>query len=302
MFEGLTTALVTPFESDGHVDLEIWSHLIQKQMVAGTDFCVVAGSTGEGATLSRDEWRLLIVESLKITGGSMGIIANCGTSSTAESCERAREAERLGAQGLLVACPPYNKAPQRGLVAHFEAVARASSLPLMVYNIPGRSAVNLNPETLAHLWKQESIVALKESSGQLDQALIILRDLPPTKTFLSGDDAWTLPLMALGASGVVSVFSNLFPALLKKLCTLMTDVKLEEARHLHQELMELMPLLFLESNPIVVKWALSFLTKKDMPLRLPLVDCDSKFHGLLMGPLERLAQRERDVLRERKVL
>lgn len=299
MFEGLTTALITPFRDDGSLDRDLWQHLLQKQLVAGTDACIVAGSTGEGATLTRDEWTQLLRDAVATAKGAMRIIANASSSSTAEACDRARQAATLGAEGLLISCPPYNKAPQRGLVAHFDEIARATSLPIMLYNIPGRAAVNLSPETLVQIWKNDRIVAIKESSGQLDQALVMLRDLPAGKVFLSGDDAWTLPLMSLGAKGVVSVFSNLFPALLKRLVNLVNEEKLSEARALHHELMQVMPLLFVESNPIPVKWALSFLMKKTFSLRLPLVALDSKYHALLMGPLETLAQRERETLKKR---
>ena len=268
MFEGLSVALVTPFR-DGALDEPAIGALVDHVVRGGTDVLVVAGSTGEAPALTRDERRRLYAMVKSANGGRARLVAGTGTNVTRESLELTQEAKAAGYDGAMLVVPYYNKPTPNGLVAHFGAVARAVDLPLIVYNVPGRTGTNLLPETLARLAPIENIVAVKEASGSLDQVSAIRArcDL----TVLSGDDSLTLPMLALGARGVVSVVGNGAPRPLRDLLTAFSEGRLLDAERIHLKLLPLMRALFLESNPGPVKSLLADLGLIVNELRLPLV-------------------------------
>ncbi len=270
-FQGCLTALVTPFGRDGRLDPVALRRLAQLQLAGGVSGLVPCGSTGEAATLSHDEYRRSIDVCLEVSQGRVPVVAGVGTNATWKAVEMVREAESLGADAVLVLAPYYNKPTQEGLFQHFTAVARGCRLPVVVYNIPGRTAVNILPKTLARMAKAcPNVVAVKEASGSLDQVSEILRLLPAPFSVLSGDDSLTLPMMAAGAAGVVSVVSNVAPKKTSQLCRHALSGDFAKARALHLELFPLIKALFSETNPIPVKAALEMLGVCGGAPRLPL--------------------------------
>jgi 4-hydroxy-tetrahydrodipicolinate synthase len=268
MFEGLSVALVTPFK-DGALDEAATERLVDFVVKGGTDVLVVAGSTGEAANLSREERRRLYDAVKRANGGRAQLIAGTGTNSTKDSIELTEEARAQGFDGAMIVVPYYNKPTPPGQIAHFNAIARAVDIPLLVYNVPSRTGTNLLPETVARLAETPNIVALKEASGSLDQVSAIRArcDL----TILSGDDSLTLPMLAVGARGVVSVLGNVAPRPLKDLLSAFDEGRLLDAQRLHVKLLPLMRALFLESNPGPVKSLLADMGIAANELRLPLV-------------------------------
>jgi 4-hydroxy-tetrahydrodipicolinate synthase len=272
MFNGLYVALVTPFKSDGALDEDKLRELVAWHIAAGTDGLVPCGSTGESATL-RGEERVRALRAVAAEArGRIRIVAGAGTNSTAETIENLRALEPLGVDGALVITPYYNKPTQDGLTAHFRAAAQASPVPLVLYNVPSRTGVNLLPETLARLAEAEPrIVGIKESSGSLEQASWILRLCGERITLLCGEDALTYPMLCLGASGVISVAGNLVPREMLDLIAAQRRGDVKEARRLHLHLLPLIDALFLETNPTPVKEAMNLLGRRVGPPRLPLV-------------------------------
>jgi 4-hydroxy-tetrahydrodipicolinate synthase len=268
MFEGLTVAMVTPFR-DGGIDLEATAQLIDFLIEGGAEGLVVSGSTGEAATCSVDERRTLWRFTRERVRSRVPVIAGTGTNNTAESVMLTRMAEELGLDGAMVVTPYYNKPTPRGQVAHFSAVAKSTKLPLVLYNVPGRTATNTLPETLEKVQDLPNVVAVKEASGSLDQASAVRART--RLTLLSGDDSLTLPMIAVGASGVVSVAGNVAPAEMRALCDHARAGRMEQAREVHQRLLPLFKALFLESNPGPVKCLLSAMGLIENELRLPLV-------------------------------
>ena len=269
--EGSYVALVTPFDRHGHLDEDAYRHLIHLQLKGGTRGLVPCGSTGEAATLLQEEYRRAITVACDESRGEVPVIAGVGTNATWKAVESAREAESLGADALLVLTPYYNKPSQEGIYQHFRAVSRESRLPLVVYNIPSRTGVNIMPKTIARLAKDcPTVVAVKEASGSLDQVSEILSLTPPAFTVLSGDDSLTLPMMSVGARGVVSVVANLAPRETQALCAAFLKGNLKKARALHRKLFPLIKSLFLETNPIPVKAALAMMGACRPEPRLPL--------------------------------
>ncbi len=268
MFEGLSVALVTPFR-DGALDEPAVGALVEHVVRGGTDVLVVAGSTGEAPALTRDERRRLYAMVKSANAGRARLVAGTGTNVTRDSIELTQEAKAAGYDGAMLVVPYYNKPTPAGLIAHFSTVARAVDLPLIVYNVPGRTGTNLLPETLARLAPIENIVAVKEASGSLDQVSAIRArcDL----TVLSGDDSLTLPMLALGARGIVSVVRNVAPRPFRDLLTAFAEGRLLDAERLHLKLLPLMRALFIESNPGPVKSLLADLGIIVNELRLPLV-------------------------------
>ncbi|MBC8293510.1 MAG: 4-hydroxy-tetrahydrodipicolinate synthase [Proteobacteria bacterium] len=269
MFEGTWTALVTPF-SDGEVNAEALARLVNLQAEAGVDGVVPCGSTGESATLSHDEHERVISAVIEAADGRLKVLAGTGSNSTAESVKLTRFARSAGADGALLISPYYNKPTQAGHVVHYRAVAEAADLPLVVYNIPGRTGVNLLPETLAELAAIPGIVALKDAAGSMDQAMRTMQLAGDDLTVLSGDDSLTLPLMALGAGGVIAVVSNLLPTRMKALVDAAAAGQMENARNIHRELLPLMQAMSLETNPIPVKTAMQLAGRCSAEMRLPL--------------------------------
>jgi len=268
---GCGTALVTPFQHDGSVDVEALRRLVRFQLQEGIHFLVPCGTTGETPTLEHGEYLDVIRGVLDGVKGRVPVIAGVTGNSTAKVVQMAQEVTTLGVQGILSAAPYYNKPTQEGIFRHFEAIAEAVDLPIILYNVPGRTSSNIEPPTVARLAKIPNIVGIKEASGSIIQQMDVLAQVPPDFRVLSGDDAFTLPLMALGGAGIISVASNEIPAPMSRLAQLMLDGRVDEARKLHFQLLPLMEANFIESNPIPVKAALAMMGLIEEVYRLPLV-------------------------------
>jgi 4-hydroxy-tetrahydrodipicolinate synthase len=270
---GCGTALVTPFTATGEVDEARFRALLERQIAGGVRLLVPCGTTGEGATLDAPEHERLITLAVEVAGRRARVIAGVGSNATSVTIERARAARGAGADAILVVAPYYNKPTQAGLVAHFRAVAEAvEDLPVVLYNVPGRTASNITAATTLTLaGERANIVGTKEASGDLSQIMAILRERPANFCVLSGDDAMTLPLIALGADGVVSVVANEVPDAMARLTDLALRGDWAAARTLHYRLLPLMEANFIESNPGPVKAALAALGLLEEHVRLPLV-------------------------------
>lgn len=295
LFRGTGTALSTPFHADGSIDFESFGRLIDTQIEAGIEALVPCGSTGESATMSHDE-KLKVIGFTIERAGRHGdrrpkVIAGTGSNVGATTVELSREVRDLGADGLLLVSPYYNKPSQRGIIAHFGAVAEAvPDLPLILYNVPARTGSNMTAETTLELARRHgNIVGIKEASGDLDQCSAIMRDAPEGFSLYSGEDSLTLPLIAMGASGVIAVVSNEVPKKFGDMVRLALAGTMAEARTLHMELFELMRLNFIESNPVPVKEALFMMgIFSGMNFRLPLVGLADEHRERLRAGLVRL--------------
>lgn len=268
MFDGLTVAMVTPFRG-GAVDHEATSRLIDFMIEGGVEALVISGSTGEAATCSVEERRSLWRFARERIRGRVPLVAGTGTNSTAESITLTRMAEELGMDGAMIVTPYYNKPTPRGQIAHFTAVAKSTKLPLILYNVPGRTATNTTPETFEQLQDLPNVVAIKEASGSVDQASAVRARC--RFTLLSGDDSLTLPMIAVGATGVISVAGNVAPREMRTLCDLARAGRLPEAEAAHRKLLPIFKALFIESNPGPAKFLLAAMRLIENELRLPLV-------------------------------
>ena len=269
---GCATALVTPFTSDGAIDEAALTRLIEYQLNNGVRLLVPCGTTGESATMTEEEDQRVISRAIELARGRAKVIAGTGSNSTAVAIENSKIAQRLGADAVLVVAPFYNKPTQRGLYAHFRAIAEAVDLPIVIYNVPGRTSCNIAAETTLKLAHEcENIVAVKEASGNLSQIMEILRGRPEGFNVLSGDDAITFALIALGGDGLISVASNQAPELMSRLVDLALAGKWDEARQLHYRLLPLMETNFVESSPGPVKAGLAMMNLIGENYRLPLV-------------------------------
>ncbi|MBN1880421.1 4-hydroxy-tetrahydrodipicolinate synthase [bacterium] len=272
MFEGSITAIVTPFRY-GELDETAFRRLVRHQLNNGTNGILVAGCTGEAATLTGEEVKKLIIwadEEIRHHPKHAFLIAGTGTNSTRQTIEKTLAAQALGVDGVLLITPYYNKPTQEGLYAHYREVAQKCDVPIILYNVPGRTGVRLMPDTVARLSELDNIVAIKDAGGDLDavsQLLVKTNQI----TVLSGDDTLTLPMMALGAQGVISTTSNVDPDRMSRLCEFWHARKLEDARRVHMELFPLCKAMFIETNPMPVKAALSMMGLIENELRLPLV-------------------------------
>lgn len=275
---GCATALVTPFTSTGAVDEKRFTGLVERQVKAGVRILVPCGTTGESATLTEEEDREVIRLTVDAAGGRARVVAGTGSNSTASAIQYSRTARDLGVDAVLVVAPYYNKPTQEGLYAHFQAVAEAvTNLPVILYNVPGRTSSNIAVSTVLRLAEEvDNIVAIKEASANLSQIMEILQRRPQGFRVLSGDDAWTLPLLALGADGIISVISNEAPSLMSRMVDLALTGDWEEARRLHFQLLDLMEVNFIESNPGPVKAALAMMGLIEEYYRLPLVPLQDK--------------------------
>lgn len=269
MFTGSLVAIVTPFRK-GKVDERALSELIEWQIAHGTSGIVPCGTTGESATLSHDEHNRVIELTVEVVRRRVPVVAGTGSNSTDEAIALTKHAKQAGADAALLITPYYNKPTQEGLYRHYRAVAEAVDLPLVLYNIPGRTGVNMLPATIARLSTLPTIVGVKEGSGSVQQASDLVQMCGDRLTVLAGDDALTLPMMAVGGKGVITVTANITPAEMAGLVKAFTDGKIEEARRLHFKLSPLFAALFFETNPIPVKEALGLMGKIDPELRLPL--------------------------------
>lgn len=285
---GCGTALVTPFQPEGALDEAALRRLIRRQLKAGIDFLVPCGTTGESPVLAPEEHARVVELTLEEARGQVPVIAGAGGNNTRRVCEQARQMERLGADGILSVSPYYNKPTQEGLFQHYRAVAEATALPVVVYNVPGRTGSNIEPATLIRLAEIPNILGVKEASGDIAQISEILRMLAPRFRVVSGDDAITLPVMALGACGVISVAANVAPQPMTELVSLAGQGDFHAARRLHFLLLPLMRTLFIESSPIPVKAALAALGLIHPIYRLPLVPMRPETHARLMQVLEDL--------------
>jgi len=275
---GCATALVTPFKPDGTIDEERMRALVDRQITGGVRLLVPCGTTGESATMTEAEDRRVIGLTIEVARGRARVIAGAGSNSTASAIEYSQRACDLGADAVLQVAPWYNKPTQEGLYAHFRAIAEAiPELPIMLYNVPGRTSSNITAQTVLRLAQDcENVVAVKEASGNLTQIMEILRARPEDFCVLSGDDAVTLPLIALGAEGIVSVASNEIPDLMSRMTDLALARKWDEARELHYRLLPLMEVNFIESSPGPVKAAMAMMGLLEENFRLPLVPIQEK--------------------------
>lgn len=275
-FSGLSVAAITPFNSDFSIDKEAYVNHLNYLLDGGVDHLVICGTTGESPTFSDDEYAYLIETAVKVAAGRGSVIAGAGSNDTEKTLRRSQMAEKLGANGLLLVTPYYNKPGQNALKAHFTAVADAVNIPIMLYNVPGRTAVNMLPETTAELAKHKNIVAVKEASNDMQQILKVMELVPAEFSVLAGDDAMAMPIIACGGHGLVSVIGNEIPALTKNYVQACMDNNLDEARALHFKLQPLMRYNFVESNPVPVKAALAMMGRVKNIVRLPLVPMEAK--------------------------
>ena len=282
-FHGSITALVTPFKK-GKVDEQALVKIVKHQIASGTDGLVPVGTTGESPTLSHDEHHRVIQIVVQAAAGRVPVIAGTGSNSTQEAVSLTKFAKKIGADGALLAAPYYNKPTQEGLYRHYEAVAKSADLPIVLYNIPGRSVVNIAPETVARLAKIPNIVAVKEASGSMDQAshIMSLCDID----ILSGDDSLTLPLLALGGKGVISVLSNLLPGEVSGMVDAFFAGDHAKARKAHLKLFSLCRAMFIETNPIPIKRAMKLLGYCSDELRLPLCSISDPNEKILIKALK----------------
>jgi len=273
MFEGVHTALITPFRRGG-IDEEALRAHVERQIEAGIDGLVPCGSTGESATLSHVEHRQVVEIVIDAVAGRVPVIAGTGSNSTREAIEFTAHARDAGAEGALLLSPYYNKPTQDGIYAHYATIAQETGLPIVVYNVPGRTASNIEPDTLARLARLPGIVAVKEASGDLDQMAHIIAKSPPDFAVLSGDDSLTLPVLSIGGKGVVSTSSNVAPRQVVDLVRSFSSGDVARAQSRHYELLPLFDALFCETNPIPLKAACAVLGWCDGEIRLPLTKID----------------------------
>src|SRR5262245_55611216 len=268
-FAGVGTALVTPFDKSGALDEAALRRLVRRQVEGGVDVLVPCGTTGESATLSADEQARVIALTLEQAGGKVPVLAGAGSNDTRAAVDKAKRAAALGAQGVLSVGPYYNRPNPDGFYGHFAAVADASTVPVVYYNVPGRTGSNIDVKTQLRLAEHANIVGVKEASGSLPQVMELLRDRPAGFEVLSGDDAFTVAFMALGAEGVISVAANQAPARMHALVAACRKGDFSEARRHHHALLRLMNLNFIESNPVPVKAALALMGLCAESYRLP---------------------------------
>jgi len=281
MFSGSMVAIVTPFQADGHFDEERYRQLIEFQLENGTDVIVPCGTTGESATLDFEEHEYVVKVCIDQVKGRVPVIAGTGANNTAEAIHLSKTAKKNGADGLLLVCPYYNKPSQEGIYQHYKKLADEVALPQVLYNVPGRTGINMSADTTARLAEFGNIVAIKEASGSLVQVSEILAKAGDKIDVISGDDFLTFPMMACGAKGVISVSANAIPAQVKAMVQAAQDGDYAAARKLHLELLDFHNAMFIESNPVPVKKTLALMGKCRADVRLPLVDISA-------GSLEKL--------------
>ncbi|WP_144509206.1 4-hydroxy-tetrahydrodipicolinate synthase [Bacillus sp. FJAT-22090] len=268
----ISTAMVTPFQEDGSIDYHATEKLIEHLIATGTESLVVCGTTGESPTLTKEEKLAFIQFVIAKVANRIPVIAGTGSNNTAATIELSQKVEELGVNGLMIVTPYYNKPNQRGLIAHFEAIAKATTLPIVVYNIPGRSVINLEPDSLITLSKIPTIQIAKEASGDLNQMTKILAGTSEDFQVYSGDDALTLPLLALGGSGIISVASHVIGEEMQQMIQAFFAGNHSKAAKIHQTILPVINGLFAHPNPVVVKYALSKVGVDAGALRLPLIE------------------------------
>lgn len=284
LFKGSGVAIVTPFKED-KIHLEEFAALIDWHVEQKTSAIIVIGTTGESPVLSMEEKKLLIRSAVEFSAGRIPIIANTGTNNTAQSIELSLYAQNVGADGLLLVAPYYNKPTQRGLIAHFTAIAHAVNLPIILYNVPSRCGVNIQAETVIELSKVPNIVGVKEASGNLEQIKEIIDKTSEDFAVYSGNDDQIFDVLALGGDGVISVSANLIPHTISELCSLYLRGEFEESQRLSEHLSLLHKVLFIESNPVPIKAAMNVCGHDVGGTRLPLVDLEEEHRIVLMEAL-----------------
>lgn len=285
MFKGSLVALVTPFDQQGHVDDDALKRLIEFHVAEGSDGLVIAGTTGEAATLSREEHIDLVGRAVELVDGRMPVIAGTGSNSTAQTTDLSVAIGKCGVDAYLLVVPYYNKPVQEGMYRHFVAVADAVDKPVILYNVPGRTAADMQAETVARLAKHPNIVGIKEATGDIDRLQDIRDRVDNDFMLYSGDDFTVLPFIAAGGHGVVTVSGNIAPAAMSRLCELAMAGELEKAKELDDSLQPLNSALFIESNPIPVKWALAQMGLIQANMRLPLTEHEAQYHAGMRAAL-----------------
>jgi 4-hydroxy-tetrahydrodipicolinate synthase len=292
-FVGCGTALVTPFRKDLSLDEEAMRRLVRRQIAAGINFLVPCGTTGESPTLSHEEHLRVVAITLEEAKGKVPVLAGAGGYDTRHVIEMVREVERMGAEGILSVTPYYNKPTQEGLYHHFKAIAAATSLPIILYNVPPRTNVNIDPPTVRRLSEIENIIGVKEASGNISQITQVIQQVPEEFLVLSGDDALTLPVVAMGGRGIISVASNVIPAEMVQLAKLCLAVNFAEARAMQRKWLPLLEVNFIETNPTPVKAAMAEMGLLEPVFRLPLVPPRTENLAKIRTVLESLALLER---------
>lgn len=283
MFEGSLVAIVTPFK-DGEVDEDCLRSLVQMHIKEGTSGIVPCGTTGESPTLSPEEHKKVVEIVIDEVKKKVPVIAGTGSNNTAEAIEYTRHAYEAGADGALVITPYYNKPPQEGLYSHFKEIAGEVPIPIVVYNVPGRTGISIEPETVARLSELSNIVAIKEASGKMDQVTKIISLCGIT--VLSGDDSMTMPIMAVGGTGVISVVANIVPSDVRALTAAMKEGNFESAKELHYKLFNLCKVMFIETNPIPIKTAMAMKGLIKEEFRLPLVSPSENSRSIIKSQIE----------------
>ena len=268
--KGCGTALVTPFDAHQQLDVDAYRELVRWQVDSGIHFLVPAGTTGESVTLDEDEYRSVVRICVEVAGGAVPVVAGAGTNNTQHAIHLSQIAEQEGANAVLSVTPYYNKPTQEGVFRHFQAIVQSIGIPLVLYNVPGRTATNVSAATTLRLAETGGVIGVKEASGNLDQIMEIIAARPAGFSVLAGDDSVALAINCMGGDGVISVASNLVPAQMSEMIDLVRQGDLEKARRIHYRFLSLMNLNFLESNPIPVKYALSRMGKIEEMYRLPM--------------------------------
>ncbi|MBB2929528.1 4-hydroxy-tetrahydrodipicolinate synthase [Paraburkholderia silvatlantica] len=283
--QGSIPAIVTPMHEDGSLDLPAFRKLIDWHVEEGTDALVVVGTSGESATLNVEEHILMIRTAVEHAAGRMPIIAGAGGNSTAEAIELTKHAKEVGAQASLQVVPYYNKPTQEGMYRHFAKIAEDVDLPVILYNVPGRTVADMANETILRLAEVPGIIAVKEATGNIDRAAYLIKHAPNGFRIFSGDDPTAIALMLLGGHGNISVTANVAPRQMSDLCKAALAGDAKTARAIHMKLLSLHKNLFIESNPIPVKWALQELGRIEGGIRLPLTPLDARYHDVVRAAL-----------------
>jgi 4-hydroxy-tetrahydrodipicolinate synthase len=285
-FQGSMVALVTPMQPDGALDYAAYRALIDWHIAEGTNALVVVGTTGESPTVSLDEHAELIRVAVQHAAGRIPVIAGVGANSTSEAIELAHHAKAVGAQAGLSVVPYYNKPTQEGLYRHFRAIAEAVDLPNVLYNVPGRTVADMSNETILRLTQVPGIIGIKDATGDIGRGALLLREAPESFQVFSGDDPTAAALMLLGARGNISVTANVAPRLMHDLCAAALAMDVAKVRELNARLARLNKALFVEANPIPVKWALSRMGRMPLGYRLPLVELGEQHHATVQAALQ----------------
>lgn len=285
-FQGSMVALVTPMQPDGSLDYPAYRSLIDWHVAEGTDALVVVGTTGESPTVSMDEHAELIRVAVEHAAGRIPVIAGVGANSTDEAIHLTRHAQRVGAQAGLSVVPYYNKPSQEGLYQHFRAVAEAVNLPTVLYNVPGRTVADMSNETVLRLAQIPGIIGIKDATGDIGRGALLLREAPADFQVFSGDDPTAAALILLGARGNISVTANVAPRLMRELCAAALAGDVPKVRELNSRLARLNKALFVEANPIPVKWALAQMGRTSLGYRLPLVELGAQHHDTVRRTLQ----------------